>query len=160
MKSLSDIILRIIILFCILHSVVPAQTLEEDVSPAFLTELLYMYDELPGVTKQDYYSPTAMVASPDGKLVYIAEYTARQVAFFDIASGTITKENITPELQTQLRAKLKEALKEGYGILENGGSSTEAVIKAIQIFNFSNSFDAMLFKNFSIFCEFSEVNLL
>ncbi len=97
MNSVSGIIVRISILSCILHSVVPGQTREEDVSPTFLTELLYMYDELPGVTKQDYYSPTAMVASPDGKLVYIAEYTARQVAFFDIASGTITKEILLPK---------------------------------------------------------------
>ena len=39
----------------------------------------------------DYLSPVSVVASADGKVLYIAEATAGQVAVFDIASGKVTK---------------------------------------------------------------------
>lgn len=100
MNNLTSVVLRIIVLLFVLCLIVSGEMLQEDVSPAFLTELLYMYDELPGVTKSEYFSPTSMVASPDGKKLYIAEHTACQVAIFDIASGTITKEILLPKQPT------------------------------------------------------------
>ncbi len=39
----------------------------------------------------DYLSPTSVVASADGKVLYIAEATAGQIAVFDIASGKVAK---------------------------------------------------------------------
>lgn len=57
-------------------------------------------------------------------------------------AGTITKDNMTPEMEIQIREKLEEALNEGYGILKNGGSSTEAVIRTIQVMEESPLFNA------------------
>jgi len=39
----------------------------------------------------EYLSPVALVASPDGRTLYVAEATAGQVAVFDTASGKVTK---------------------------------------------------------------------
>ena len=39
----------------------------------------------------DFLSPISVVAGVDGKVLYIAEATAKQVAVFDIASGKVTK---------------------------------------------------------------------
>jgi YVTN family beta-propeller protein len=39
----------------------------------------------------DYLSPISVVAGSDGKVLYVAEATAGQVAVFDIASGKVTK---------------------------------------------------------------------
>lgn len=57
-------------------------------------------------------------------------------------AGTILKENMTPELEEAYHIKLKEALNAGYGILENGGTSEEAVITAIMILEDSPLFNA------------------
>ncbi|MBA7523850.1 Isoaspartyl peptidase [subsurface metagenome] len=57
-------------------------------------------------------------------------------------AGTIKRENLTPELETKYNAILNKALEEGYFILENGGTSTDAVIKAIQILERSPLFNA------------------
>jgi len=43
------------------------------------------------VQAADYLSPVAVVPSADGKVLYIAEATASQVAVFDIASGKVTR---------------------------------------------------------------------
>ena len=39
----------------------------------------------------DYLSPISVVAGVDGKVLYIAEATANQIAVFDIASGKVTR---------------------------------------------------------------------
>ncbi len=57
-------------------------------------------------------------------------------------AGTIKRENFTPELEIKYTAKLKEALDESYSILEKGGTSIEAIIKAIQILEESPLFNA------------------
>ena len=46
-------------------------------------------------------------------------------------AGTILKENMTPELEKQYHAKLREALLAGYNVLQSGGSSVDAVEAAI-----------------------------
>ncbi|NVK22909.1 MAG: isoaspartyl peptidase/L-asparaginase [Kangiellaceae bacterium] len=57
-------------------------------------------------------------------------------------AGTILKKNMTDELEQTYRAKLEESLMAGYQILENGGSSTEAVKAAIVIMENSPLFNA------------------
>lgn len=57
-------------------------------------------------------------------------------------AGTITRENMTPELEEQYHAKMKEALAAGYKILEQGGSSTDAVVATIKIMEDSPLFNA------------------
>lgn len=46
-------------------------------------------------------------------------------------AGTILKEDLTPELEKEYREALHAALKAGYTILENGGSSVDAVKAAV-----------------------------
>ena len=57
-------------------------------------------------------------------------------------AGTILKENMTPELESEYRTKLKEALQAGYDILKNNGSSLDAVQAAITILEDSPLFNA------------------
>jgi len=48
-------------------------------------------------------------------------------------AGTILKENLSPEKEKAIRAKLAEATNAGYAVLQRGGASTEAVIAAIRV---------------------------
>ncbi len=57
-------------------------------------------------------------------------------------AGTIRKENMTAEQDKAYRQKLQEALNAGYAVLENGGSSLEAVTTTIQILEYSPLFNA------------------
>lgn len=57
-------------------------------------------------------------------------------------AGTIKKENMTPGQETAYRIKLQEALNVGYAILENGGTSLDAVQKTVNILEDSPLFNA------------------
>tara|TARA_B100000989_G_scaffold37997_1_gene24076 strand:- start:2012 stop:3004 length:993 start_codon:yes stop_codon:yes gene_type:complete len=57
-------------------------------------------------------------------------------------AGTILKENMTPELESDYLNKLEEAVKTGYEILNNGGSSQLAVEETIKIMEDSPLFNA------------------
>ncbi|MDF2158805.1 isoaspartyl peptidase/L-asparaginase [Algoriphagus sp. CAU 1675] len=57
-------------------------------------------------------------------------------------AGTIKKENMTPEQDAEYRAKLKESLDAGFAVLENGGSSLDAVIAAVKVMEDSPLFNA------------------
>lgn len=57
-------------------------------------------------------------------------------------AGTIKKENMTAEQEVAYRNKLQEALDAGYTILEEGGSSLDAVQKAINVMEDSPLFNA------------------
>jgi beta-aspartyl-peptidase (threonine type) len=57
-------------------------------------------------------------------------------------AGTILKKNMTDEKEAAYKAKLEEAIKVGYTILKNGGTSTEAVLKTIQVMEESPLFNA------------------
>ena len=57
-------------------------------------------------------------------------------------AGTILKKNMTPEKESEYKAKLTEAIKVGYKILKNGGTSQEAVMKTIQVMEKSPLFNA------------------
>jgi beta-aspartyl-peptidase (threonine type) len=57
-------------------------------------------------------------------------------------AGTILKKNMTDEKEQAYKAKLAEAIKLGYAILENGGTSQEAVVQTIQVMEESPLFNA------------------
>lgn len=57
-------------------------------------------------------------------------------------AGTITREKISDEKEQLIRTKLTEALKQAYKLIKGGGSSTDAVIKAISILEDSPLFNA------------------
>tara|TARA_B110000967_G_scaffold137181_1_gene140111 strand:+ start:1179 stop:2258 length:1080 start_codon:yes stop_codon:yes gene_type:complete len=57
-------------------------------------------------------------------------------------AGTILKKNMSDEKEAEYAAKLEEAIKVGYTILKNGGTSQEAVMKTIQIMEESPLFNA------------------
>jgi len=57
-------------------------------------------------------------------------------------AGNVTPERIPPERQKEYKAKLDEAVSKGYSILENGGTSMDAVIATINILEDSPLFNA------------------
>lgn len=57
-------------------------------------------------------------------------------------AGTITKDTITPEQEKEYKEKLTEALNAGYAVLNNGGTSIEAVQKSINVMEDSPLFNA------------------
>lgn len=57
-------------------------------------------------------------------------------------AGTILRENMSPEKEAVYKAKLEEAIRVGYGILKNGGSSLDAVEKTINVLEDSPLFNA------------------
>jgi beta-aspartyl-peptidase (threonine type) len=57
-------------------------------------------------------------------------------------AGTILKKNMTPEKEAAYKAKLEEAIRVGYEILKNGGTSLDAVEKTINIMEDSPLFNA------------------
>tara|TARA_R100001369_G_scaffold10707_11_gene23974 strand:+ start:107 stop:1183 length:1077 start_codon:yes stop_codon:yes gene_type:complete len=57
-------------------------------------------------------------------------------------AGTILKKNMTPELEVAYQAKLEEAIRVGYEVLKNGGSSLDAVEKTINVMEDSPLFNA------------------
>jgi beta-aspartyl-peptidase (threonine type) len=57
-------------------------------------------------------------------------------------AGTILKKNLTPELEAQYKEKLEEAAKKGYEILQNGGTSLDAIEQTIHILENSPLFNA------------------
>lgn len=57
-------------------------------------------------------------------------------------SGSMEKGKMSAELEAEYTAKLSEAIKTGYEILENGGSSLEAIEKTLNILEDSPLFNA------------------
>ena len=57
-------------------------------------------------------------------------------------AGTITRENLSPEKEAAIRAKLSQALNKGYAILDSGGTSLEAVKATIITLEDSPLFNA------------------
>ena len=57
-------------------------------------------------------------------------------------AGTILKKNMTPEREAAYRAKLEEAIRVGYEILKDGGTSLDAVEKTINVMEDSPLFNA------------------
>lgn len=57
-------------------------------------------------------------------------------------AGNILKENLDPDKEREIRAKLSEALNVGYSILNNNGSSIDAVEATIKVLEDSEYFNA------------------
>ncbi|MBO6879517.1 isoaspartyl peptidase/L-asparaginase [Winogradskyella sp.] len=57
-------------------------------------------------------------------------------------AGTILKKNMTPEKEAAYKAKLEEAIRVGYEVLKNGGTSLDAVTKTINVMEDSPLFNA------------------
>ncbi|MEA3224810.1 MAG: hypothetical protein U9Q07_02585, partial [Planctomycetota bacterium] len=55
-----------------------------------------------GASAQDYLSPAAVVADPQGKTLYIAETTAKQIAVFDTRTTKVTETISVPAEPTGL----------------------------------------------------------
>jgi L-asparaginase / beta-aspartyl-peptidase len=70
------------------------------------------------------------------------EKTARFKLVIHGGAGTITRQNMTPEMENQYRAKLTEGLQAGHKILKGGGSSLDAVEAAIRVMEDSPLFNA------------------
>lgn len=68
--------------------------------------------------------------------------TARVVLVVHGGAGTITRDRMTPEREQQYRAALREALEAGYRVLQEGGTSLDAVVAAIRILEDSPLFNA------------------
>jgi YVTN family beta-propeller protein len=59
--------------------------------PGMIFELLALNEDLPTAARPKYLSPCDIVASPDGKYLYVAEQTAKQIAVVDFATKTVLK---------------------------------------------------------------------
>jgi len=57
-------------------------------------------------------------------------------------AGTILRENMTPEKEAQYRETLTQALIAGYEVLNNGGTSLEATMRAVNVMEDSPLFNA------------------
>ena len=57
-------------------------------------------------------------------------------------AGTITRKDMTPEMEAQYRAGLKQALEAGYAVLKDGGRSLDAVQAAIRVMEDNPLFNA------------------
>src|SRR5437868_15330133 len=57
-------------------------------------------------------------------------------------AGTISREQITPEMEHDLRGGLKRSLEAGRAILKNDGSSLDAVVAAVRILEDDPLFNA------------------
>jgi len=79
-------------------------------------------------------------------LFFISQITFSQSNKYGLAihggAGTILKSNMTLEKETEYIQKLNDALQTGYKILENGGSSLDAVVAVINIMEDSPLFNA------------------
>jgi len=75
---------------------------------------------------------TALNAQTDSNVVLVIHGGA----------GTILKKNMTPEKEEAYTAKLEEALKAGYEIINNNGTSVDAVQAAINVMEDSPLFNA------------------
>ncbi len=76
----------------------------------------------------------------------IATNTSKRANEFAIVihggAGTILKKNLSDEKENEYKAKLEEAIKVGYNILKQGGTSLDAVEKTINILEDSPLFNA------------------
>ncbi len=75
-----------------------------DVSPQLLFDVLYAYQELPGLTRSPYISPTSLAPSLNGRKLYVAGATGRMVMEVDISSGlgTVSRTLMLPKEPTGL----------------------------------------------------------
>lgn len=68
--------------------------------PSLIFELLGLNGDIETVQKPKYLTSTSMAVSPDKKLIYIGEQTAKQVDVFSVASNSVTKSFLMPNEPT------------------------------------------------------------
>lgn len=88
---------------------------------------------------------TSEKKSENTRLNISENHTQKKAEFAIIihgGAGTILKKNMTPEKEAAYKAKLEEAIRVGYEILKNGGTSLDAVQKTINIMEDSPLFNA------------------
>ena len=85
---------------------------------------------------------TNQESSPEEKPLEESAVQINPVLVIHGGAGNILRENFTPEQENIYKNALKLALKAGYKILENGGTSSEAVIIAIQTLEADSLFNA------------------
>ncbi len=68
--------------------------------------------------------------------------TPKVVLVIHGGAGTISRENMSAEREAAYRAALEAALRTGYGVLQNGGSSLDAVVSTIQVMEASPLFNS------------------
>lgn len=95
------------VFFILLFFVVTSKTFADDliqkvVPPSVLYEVLALNRDLPTPKKPKYNSPGAMVASHDGKLLYIAQQTAKRIDVYAIEAKAIVKKIHLPDEVTGL----------------------------------------------------------
>ena len=57
-------------------------------------------------------------------------------------AGTIERQNLAPEQETKIRAKLEEAVRAGHQVLQDGGTGLDAVTRAVTILEDAPFFNA------------------
>ena len=73
----------------------------------------------------------------------LAEETTGPVAIaIHAGAGTIKRENLSAEDEAKVRAKLEEAVRAGHEVLASGGSSLDAVTRAVTILEDAPFFNA------------------
>jgi beta-aspartyl-peptidase (threonine type) len=72
-----------------------------------------------------------------------AETPAAPVAIaIHAGAGTIRREELGPEKEAEIRARLEEAVRAGYGVLTSGGSALDAVSRAVTLLEDAPYFNA------------------
>lgn len=112
-----------------------------DINPITMKNLLYMLMSVLLIscnqkTKESTTTPT------DSSILEVEEITNEFAIVIHGGAGTIKKENMTPELESQYNEKLTESIKAGHEILRNGGSAMDAVEASIRIMEDSPLFNS------------------
>ena len=74
-------------------------------------------------------------------MVWAQDPGARYILAIHGGAGAMSRSNLTPELQQAYRAALREALEAGYQVLDEEGSSLDAVVAALRIMEESPLFN-------------------
>ena len=77
------------IIVAIFFNASPTFAIEDAASPAAIFEALALNGDLPTPEKPKYLSPTDMVPSVDGKLLFIAQQTAKRIDVVDLATKAV-----------------------------------------------------------------------
>ncbi len=83
-------------------------------------------------------APSAASASPDAQM----QQPHKVALVIHGGAGTIDRSEMTPDAEKQYRAGLETALKAGYGILQRGGSSLDAVEAVVRTLEDDPHFNA------------------
>lgn len=81
---------------------VNADPITDVIPPSVLFEVLALNKDLPTIKKPKYNSPCAMVAAPDGMLLYIAQQTAKRIDVYDTEAKIVARSIHLPDEVTGL----------------------------------------------------------